>query len=145
MVLSSDRMVDAGAVTQFVAAPPVDGGIPTSALAVGAVLLFGSCWFLIPNWWRSGLKGDVFFTDHLNRAFLANVMFLTCLTLAVVLIAAEEHSWISVDAAKILIIPIGVAAVLSALSIGTIYAFNWPEFLVPPRMRSQPGRFKGPS
>ncbi len=115
-------------------------GLPIEVVAVIGVVLFGGCWALIPKWWRSGLRGDAFFANDLNRAFLANMIFLNCLTLVTVLAVAEDHGWISLDLTRIVAFFLVAIAVLSLISIATIYLLNWPKFLVPPRMRSQPGR-----
>jgi len=140
VLMTIDGVSAALQVVEHTASHTTRSGIPNLALAIVGLLLFGGAWALIPRWWRTGLPGDRFFNDHLTRAFLGNMVFMACLTLVFVLIVVKDYGWISLDAAKILILPLAVTAVLAVVSIGTIYLFNRPKFMVPPRLRGQRGR-----
>lgn len=141
VLVSCEAVVDPSAATLLAASNITRGrGIPLEVLAIGGLLFFGGGWALIPKWWRSGLPGDEIFGRHIDRTFLANVIFLNSLTLVAVVAVAEDHRWVSPDQASIVGLSIASIGAVALITMGTIYFFNWPKFLVPPRMRSQPGR-----
>lgn len=135
-------VLDAIVLSNVVATARPSSHIPSSVIAVSGLLFCAAAWVLIPRWWRSGMRGDLFFSEHLNRAFMANIVMLSGLTLVVSVAAVEESGWVSARVATSMALMFAAVSALAVIMIGTIYLFNWPKFLVPPRMRNQPGRIR---
>lgn len=107
-------------------------------------MLTSGMFLLVPRWWKGALAGDGFFTDHLNRAFLANACFVAGLTLIVGVGVVEDSDWVSTAAARAIGLVLLLMTLGSAALILSIYFLNWPKWMVPPRMRAQQGRLSAP-
>jgi hypothetical protein len=119
-------------------------GVPFPVIVAGMTVLIAGSWYLVPRWWRPGASRASAAVDHINRAFLANVLTLTSLTLGTYVIQALVSGWISAEVARIAFLPVIAIGGLSAAAIATTFLFNRPKFIVPPHLRTQPGRLSKP-
>jgi hypothetical protein len=112
--------------------------VPT-AVPVGILVLIvlGNS-FILPGWW-AGTR-SLFQGSHRERTLLASFLVIVSLLAVMAVAALSDRGVIGEILTSILTATfLGIFALL-AIGIVTIYWLNQPKFLVPPRLRRQPGR-----
>jgi hypothetical protein len=112
-------------------------------IVVVLFLVFVTIWSVraLPEWWAGRGRGTGT-RRHRERQFLANTLALASMLAGVVVIVMIDRGWIGKIGGRILMTPVAAMFALSTVATLTIYWFNQPRFLVPPRMRRQPGRWR---
>ena len=110
-------------------------------VAAAAVLWVGCLAFLCVPSLRNGPRMTLFFDDNspLGRGDIRAANARTVMLFAVLSSALVDNVPIPAPVLRVAEVVLAAVALLSLLIALTQVLFNWPRFLAPPKMRSQPG------
>jgi hypothetical protein len=96
--------------------------------------------YLLPGWW-SGTR-SAFVGQHRERALLPGILILSAFLAVFAVGSLADRGTIGETATRIIMILLfGFIAVMVICAV-SIYWLNQPKFLVPPRLRREPGRLR---
>jgi hypothetical protein len=120
------------------AADPANSHVPVIVpIGILVVIVLGNL-YLIPGWW-AGTR-SVFLGRHHERTLLPAVLIISSLLVALAVGSLADRGSIGETAARILLRTLFGLTGLLVIGALSIYWLNRPKFLVPPRLRRQPGR-----
>jgi hypothetical protein len=96
--------------------------------------------YLLPGWW-TGTR-SVFLGKHHERTLLPAVLIISAMLVAFAVASLADGGAIGETAARAILRTLFGLIGLLVISAVTIYWLNQPKFLVPPRLRRQPGRLQ---
>jgi UDP-N-acetylmuramyl pentapeptide phosphotransferase/UDP-N-acetylglucosamine-1-phosphate transferase len=122
------------------AANPAGSHVPAIVpVGILLVLVLGTL-YLIPGWW-AGTR-SIPFSGRRERTLLPAVLILSVFLLILGVGFLGDRGAIGETATRVLLVMLGGLAALLVISIVTVYWFNQPKFLVPPRLRRGTGRLR---
>jgi hypothetical protein len=121
-------------------ADPAGSHVPAIVpIGIVVVIVLGNL-YLLPGWW-SGTR-SAFTGQHRERALLPGILILSALLAVFAVGSLADRGSIGETAARIILIALFGFIGLMVISALSIYWLNQPKFLVPPRLRRQPGRLR---
>jgi hypothetical protein len=121
-------------------ADPAGSHVPAIVpIGIVVVIVLGNL-YLLPGWW-SGTR-SAFTGQHRERALLPGILILSALLAVFAVGSLADRGSIGETAARMILIALFGFIGLMVISALSIYWLNQPKFLVPPRLRRQPGRLR---
>jgi hypothetical protein len=122
------------------AADPAGSHVPAIVPVVIVLVIVLGNLYLIPGWW-SGTR-SAFVGQHRERALLPGTLILSAFLAVFAVGSLADRGTFGPTAARIILITLWGFIGLMVISAVSIYWLNQPKFLVPPRLRRQPGRLR---
>ncbi|GID94013.1 hypothetical protein ACFQFC_11850 [Amorphoplanes digitatis] len=107
--------------------------------AILVFILLGNL-YILPGWW-AGTR-SVFLGKHHERTLVAAILVISSMLAIGAIATLADNGFIGETLTRILIGVLAAVVVLSAISALSLYWFNQPKFLVPPRLRRERGRWR---